>query len=129
MTFPPEASVGQEALTFEREQAPAEHPQQQPPATARELSQHENTKNSGAPHLLERQHVPGTSSPHPTTHHMSRFPTSPVKMPSRASGQAQEGNSPHAARRGWYGVSTAPSAALLLRLPAGPPLTGPAERT
>lgn len=54
----------------------------------------------------------GQAPSHKTTHHMSCFPTSLVKMPSRAGGQVQ-GNSPHAARRGWHHVSTAPSAALL----------------
>lgn len=63
---------------------------------------------------------PGQALSHKTSHHTSCFPTNRIKMPSRAGGQVQ-GNSPHAARRGWHHVSSAPTAAL----PHGVPAEGP----
>lgn len=90
--------MGQGALTFEREQAPTQHPQAAAAAGRCQGGFHSRGTQKAlgtlSPRSLRGNGSPATGSPPQTTHHMSCFPTSPIKMPSGAGGQAQGGKFP-----------------------------------
>lgn len=119
--FPPQAPAGQGALTFERDQASAQRPQQQP-ATARGALWEHKTSHGIVPPSPRGSRSPETSTPllnRPSHEPLPNKSHHDAKRSRRAS--AREGNSPHAARRGWHRISTAPTAALLSGVPAEPP--------